>query len=157
MRINAQFTLLIDRGGLTVEITDHDSGITFVHAQLSPEATLAALGRLAYVDCPDCEVRGLEHVGMVREIKEIDFPFPHSGYGHNPEARQRMRADAQQWAQQFADQTLPGQGWTARGSFDSRDSFRRDKAGEERARTTLDRWLPLTQEQRDARAEREAL
>ena len=65
-------------GGVTIAIRDEGSGVPFVELDLSHEDFGKALGSLR-ISGVDGEVRGLERVGLIRELKHIAVPRPPVG------------------------------------------------------------------------------
>ncbi len=131
MRINAKVTILCGDNGVTIEVQDDDANTNFLKLTLSPEQWCTALGRLAFVSCEECEVAGLDHVGLVHESKSWTFSLPEDtdAYDKNRESMARHEADMK----------CPV-GWKPDTCYKSRDSFFQ-KDGKFWARTRIRRWV----------------
>ena len=131
MKINAKVTILCSKDGVTIEVDDDDANTSFLKLTLSPEQWCAALGRLAFVSCEECEVVALNHVGLVHESRDWDFPLSEDIKGYNK--------DRKSIAQHEADMKCPI-GWTPDKYYGSQNSFFQ-KDGKWWARTRIRRWV----------------
>ena len=129
MKINAKITLLFSKDGMTLEIHDNDSNITFVKLKLNTAQACRALSRLSWCDVQEAEVFGLDKIGKVHENKELVFEVPFSGW----EARKTEDPYP------YALKACPD-GWIPDNYFNSRDSFF-DKGGKHYARCIIRRWV----------------
>lgn len=65
------------RGVITISLIEEDSRVEFVEAELTTANFAEALTGLAHVECK-LKVRGLDLVGLKREVKEELVPIPSS-------------------------------------------------------------------------------
>lgn len=65
------------RDGITIEVTDETSGIRFLEVGMTLEAFAQAVTGLSHQPC-EIELRGIENVGKVRELKTEVVPFNYS-------------------------------------------------------------------------------
>ena len=129
MKINARITLLFSEDGMSIELNDSDAVIRFCDIKLDPQQTLQVMSRLGAVQC-DCNVYGLDKVGMKRERQVLEFQMPeNAGYGE----------DRKKVAREEAQKNCPD-GWKSDGFFSSQESFfTRD--GVSMARCSAVRWV----------------
>lgn len=128
MKINGQISILINDGGMRIEIRDKDAATTFIRAKLSENQTCQVLSRLAYTPMEKCEVFGLHHIGKTMENKTFEFPLPRDDLEGRKELARKTIWDH-----------IP-KGWDPDNSYNSQDSFfyLGDKPY---ARTTIRRWV----------------
>lgn len=127
LKINAQITLLFDRGGLNLRLRDYDSKIVFLDLQLTQEQTCEALARLSETPVAECEVRGLDKLGKKMEHRTIEFKMP-----------KKKPYDKDAAAAEAAKHTP--EGWESDNYFGSQGSFFMIDR-EPWARCTIRRWL----------------
>ena len=128
MKVNAKITMLFRENGLTIEVTDDDSCLTFLDIHMSSEQICKALSRLASVSVDSCEVYGLERIGKTMEHKRFSFQIPGESF-----------RDRKALAEQISQSQCP-EGWESDNYFGSQDSFF-SKDGKDYARTTRRRYI----------------
>jgi len=125
---DCKITMLLSADGLSIEIKDSGSNITFFRGLVSPENTCAAFGRLSSVEMSAAETYGLDKVGKTMEHKKFEFVMPPSEW-----------KTKKQIASIAATDQRPD-GWEPDLYFGSQDSFFM-KDGVEHARCTIRRWV----------------
>ena len=68
-------TMFFRDDGLTIELRDGKSGITFAKAKFNPKQTMQILSGIAYTPC-SLIVTGLDKVGLSMEHKKLTFKMP---------------------------------------------------------------------------------
>jgi len=133
MKLEGRLTILGNDKGITIEVEDYDSNITFLTIELTTEEFCqAALGRLASMRC-ELNVNGLEHVGKHMELDTLEFEMPSNMLNvYEPKV---LRATAIE----RANEICPA-GWVPDTYFGSQGSFSR-KGGKLFAKTTIRRWV----------------
>ena len=125
MKIEGQISIRFDKSGLTIEVYDKNSSITFLEASLNPEDSCAALGRLFMVPCV-LDVKGLDKIGKKHENSTHEFEIPD------------RRID-KEVLYKLAVESCPD-GWKPDNYFNSQNSFFQ-KDGKQFARCTIRRWV----------------
>jgi hypothetical protein len=125
--INATITLLASREGVVLHLEDEDSGARFFSGALSTEMFTAALGRLACCKFEVATVSGLDKIGKVRQIDNIQFEMPDSD-SYNKKIAAKRAVD-----------NCP-EGWEPDLYFDSQGSFVM-KDRKNYANCTIRRWV----------------
>jgi len=135
MKIDARVTFLINADKVTLEVMDHDSRVTFLRIEMTPEQYCAtAGGRLGYAPVKEAEVFRLDRVGLMLEQKPFEFVVAEDTiHLRNPDARDAA-------ARKRAREECPP-GWDPMLYFGSKDSFRWED-GKLIAKTIMERWVP---------------
>ncbi len=129
IKVNVGVTILFSNEGMTIQLEDRDSGITFCEVEATPEETTKILGRHGMASVKDCTVYSPEKIGKVLEMDTLEFEMPEKcEYG-----------DKVRVAKSIAKEKCPN-GWIEDAYFNSQRSFFR-KDGKDYARTLLRRWV----------------
>ncbi len=120
--------------GLRIEVIDHEANLTFCQVELTAEQMANALSGLAYCQAK-VEVGGLDKVGLRMEHETLEFPLPEGTKYRN------VKEVAVEQVKYFCPD-----GWEADLWFSSQGSFFRLN-GQEFARTTIRRWVPIVTEE----------
>ena len=131
-KLDGKITILFSEEGLTIELVDWDSGITFAVVKLNQTQACQALSRLSYVDCAEMTVGNLENVGRKYEHDMLEFPLT-TRIDHACDGKRikLLRAEAQKHAPE---------GWEGDGYFGSQGSFF-ERDGKPWARCKIYRWV----------------
>ena len=126
--MNGSITIRCDRD-YPVEITirDETSRCEFLTATISHQMFVAALGRLASVEC-DFEVGSLDRIGKTMEHKMLEFEIPESTW------KDRKEVALARAHEECPEGWIPDSGFASQGSFFNLD-------GKNMARTTIRRWV----------------
>jgi len=133
VKINAKFTLSVpseEDKPVRLRIEDDDARVTFIELSIEPKVFVQALGSLGSCPC-DCEVRGLNKLGLKHECKSFQFQMPDK----DMEYRQREKV-----AYRLANKLCP-EGWEPDNYFGSQGSFFYQD-GELWAKVIIRRWVP---------------
>jgi hypothetical protein len=114
-----------DRKLITIQVKDRESVTRFLDIEIEYDNFAQLITGLSEVEI-DFTVRDLEHVGKVREVKELEFPIG-SGFDDRKEVAIRE-----------AKKHTPD-GWVCDNYFGSQTSFF-TKDDVSYARTTIKRW-----------------
>ena len=132
-KLKGELTLLINSDVTRIEIKDELSGNLIVSVEVSPENIVAALSRLANVEC-DMKYYGSDNIGKKRENDRYLFDVKDILYTrHN-------KKNLQEQCQKLLDEE--NQGWICRNYFNSQDSFIR-KDGKTFANAYIDRYVEV--------------
>ncbi len=133
MEINGNISLLVGGDSTTIEISDSDSGITFVRVVLSPEQLSSALSRLAMTETESCKVYGLQKIGKKQENKSILIPTKEENqYSVKKDKNLDIIID------DYVNENF--QGWEADHYYNSQNSFQ-TKDNIVYVKQTIRRWV----------------
>ncbi len=135
MKIQGKLTISRPIGGsgpgeIRITLEDPIAVIQFVEARVSLEGFTEAITGRGYVDC-ELDLRGLDRVGMIREIKPLEFELP---------ARLAHKRGERQLAEELCD-SFAEEGWVADGYFGSQSSIQH-RDGKRIAVGRQVRWVP---------------
>lgn len=131
----ARITLLVSAERCTIEIYDRLSVTRFIEVKMTAENFVTALGRQRDTEC-ECTLTGLDHVGMKREMSQIEFELPDHTY-----------ATRKQVAIEEVKKHTP-EGWIADTYFGSQNSFTNQFNKPTIARTSIYRWVEIDENEK---------
>lgn len=117
---------------ITIELTDRDSGTRFFRGEMTLEDFARAVTGQTELPLAKADVRGLDRLGLVQEVKELMVPIPD---GYEPYRHDDFAKDHAAWVRPYEVD-----GWTA--DTDTRFNHHRGgRNGGQSYKTYFRRWV----------------